>query len=583
MPATLSPFRYIQVARYLLQWWLETAPGFEARRRAAQAKAAQLIYAPRLRRFAAAPTVHAALDEGEGGAAQKVRTTSRRGTAAERLAPPPEAEIGLPPNTDPTEGPVRQQPTLAPQDHTEIYRLMNDQRAFLPGSMQPPREIIVLCHGLYGFSTATPIPLFPSLKLHYWASVLEVLRDRMGAKVVVVGVKGTGSIQERAEQMHAFLKSYLPKGVGVNFVAHSMGGLDARHLISTIKPTEYKPLSLTTIATPHRGSPFMDWCAANIGVGTEHFGGEALQQLPFSLDSPLLVRDSAGRAKTGGGQPDTLASFTSGLTNYLLKIFDSPAYSNLTTAYLRDVFNPSTPDDPNVKYMSVAGRLAKMSVLHPLWFPKLVLDSAAEKGFPAGETAPGQQYQGNDGLVSVSSAKWGEFMGVVDGCHHWDLRGEGGLWPQGGSLRDAPTGRPDETKPGGWDWQGGVGGALGLRDGPGRTGDACATGEGVEVPTGKRDQQLDPAQHKRDLATARAMSPVAERPKRSNDSWDLAQVGQLIDWVGDLFPGDKKQDEKTHQMADATKEHAGKKIVREKFDLARFYGGLMLRLREEGL
>jgi triacylglycerol lipase len=32
--------------------------------------------------------------------------------------------------------------------------------------------------------------LFPSLKLHYWASVLEVLRDRMGVNVVVVGVKG---------------------------------------------------------------------------------------------------------------------------------------------------------------------------------------------------------------------------------------------------------------------------------------------------------------------------------------------------------------------------------------------------------
>jgi hypothetical protein len=47
-----------------------------------------------------------------------------------------------------------------------------------------------VCIGLYGFSTATPIPLFPSLKLHYWASVLEVLRDHMGANVVVVGVKG---------------------------------------------------------------------------------------------------------------------------------------------------------------------------------------------------------------------------------------------------------------------------------------------------------------------------------------------------------------------------------------------------------
>lgn len=44
--------------------------------------------------------------------------------------------------------------------------------------------------GLYGFSTATPIPLFPSLKLHYWHSVLEVLRDQMGVNVLVVGVKG---------------------------------------------------------------------------------------------------------------------------------------------------------------------------------------------------------------------------------------------------------------------------------------------------------------------------------------------------------------------------------------------------------
>lgn len=64
-------------------------------------------------------------------------------------------------------------------------------------------------------------------------------------------------------------------------MAHSMGGLDCkhispqsvhlnphacflpigRHLISHIKPTEYTPLSLTTISTPHRGSPFMDWCA----------------------------------------------------------------------------------------------------------------------------------------------------------------------------------------------------------------------------------------------------------------------------------------------------------------------------------
>jgi hypothetical protein len=84
--------------------------------------------------------------------------------------------------------------------------------------------------GLYGFSTATPIPLFPSLKLHYWHAVLDVLRDTLGCKVMVVGVKGTGSIEERAQQMHSYLEKNLPKGTGVNFVAHSMVSTFVIHL-----------------------------------------------------------------------------------------------------------------------------------------------------------------------------------------------------------------------------------------------------------------------------------------------------------------------------------------------------------------
>lgn len=49
-----------------------------------------------------------------------------------------------------------------------------------------------------------------------------MLRDTLGCKVMVVGVKGTGSIEERANQMHQYLEQNLPKGTGVNFVAHSM-------------------------------------------------------------------------------------------------------------------------------------------------------------------------------------------------------------------------------------------------------------------------------------------------------------------------------------------------------------------------
>lgn len=95
--------------------------------------------------------------------------------------------------------------------------------------------------------------------MQYWSTILNILRKTVGADVIVTAVPGTGSIASRAERLDRFLQVKAP-GRGINFMAHSMGGLDCRHLITHLKPVEYTPLSLTTIATPHRGSPFMDWC-----------------------------------------------------------------------------------------------------------------------------------------------------------------------------------------------------------------------------------------------------------------------------------------------------------------------------------
>lgn len=73
----------------------------------------------------------------------------------------------------------------------------------------------------------------------------------------------TGSIASRAENLDRILQ-HKARGRGINLMAHSMGGLDCRHLITHVQPTEYVPLSLTSISTPHRGSPFMDWCAVSL-------------------------------------------------------------------------------------------------------------------------------------------------------------------------------------------------------------------------------------------------------------------------------------------------------------------------------
>ena len=148
--------------------------------------------------------------------------------------------------------------------------------------------------------------------------------------------------------------------------------------------------------------------------------------------------DAAARPPTPGASISfslSLSSLPSSFTTLLLSIVDSPAYANLTSNYLNTVFNPKTPDDPDVKYWSVAGRMSEsVSVWHPFWLPKMVLDGVEEtereKLKKLWENASvGQNWGdhniplwanerewGNDGLVTVQSAKWGEFLGIMEGC-----------------------------------------------------------------------------------------------------------------------------------------------------------------------
>ncbi|WVQ96086.1 hypothetical protein IAU59_003187 [Kwoniella sp. CBS 9459] len=629
----LSPFRYLQIAKYLVHRWVDHIPSLKGKHKAVE-------HLQRFRARSNASIKHHS-DHDHLLRSTSLETHSSSSSSSHHhdmpLAGPSRSSgaNGSSPhhhdhnhnhnhqnNHQPQRHPKGDGrgkskvhfPKLAPDPKwppgpTDIYRYMNDERLMVGrGAVKPPKEIVVLCHGLYGFSTATPIPLFPSLKLHYWANVLDVLRNRIGANVVVVGVKGTGSIKERAEQMHDFLKKTIPKGAGVNFVAHSMGGLDCRYLISTIKPTSYTPLSLTTIGTPHRGSPFMDWCAANIGVGSAAAvataaltSGKNQALPPYSLKSPLLARVS-NEQKTS--KVDAFGSLAAGLTSYLLSIFDSPAYSNLTTSFLRDHFNPSTPDSPNVKYTSVAGRISKMSVLHPLWFPKLVLDAAADNGYAEDESntiygPDGKRaYEGNDGLVSVSSAKWGEYIGAVDECHHWDLRGEGGLFPSGaktssdeGEIKAKKKEQEDQV-PGEWDWEGheaeaakhGVNEHLGL-------GESAIAAQAQAVMAQYEQDEASAGKAGTSPKSSSTPPPTGTPSSSSSSSWDLAQVGQVIDWVADYLPGDRTSETGKKQLEEATlekqsqqereKENSDKR-KREKFDLARFYGGLMIKLRDDG-
>jgi triacylglycerol lipase len=113
---------------------------------------------------------------------------------------------------------------------------------------------IVLVHGILGFTKIA----FGDFKIgDYYREIPDALRKDGHVVPDPPHTHRSGSVAERAQD----LKNYLTDpdrldvvGKKVHIVAHSMGGLDSRVMISTLGMAD-RVLSLTTIATPHHGSP----------------------------------------------------------------------------------------------------------------------------------------------------------------------------------------------------------------------------------------------------------------------------------------------------------------------------------------
>ena len=73
--------------------------------------------------------------------------------------------------------------------------------------------------------------------------------------VVAARVPYRDTIEVRAKALHEFLEKRFPQPTPINIIAHSMGGLDARHMISLLPPSrQFTVKSLTTLATVGRVS-----------------------------------------------------------------------------------------------------------------------------------------------------------------------------------------------------------------------------------------------------------------------------------------------------------------------------------------
>ncbi|KAI1438478.1 Alpha/Beta hydrolase protein [Xylaria sp. CBS 124048] len=226
-----------------------------------------------------------------------------------------------------------------------------------------PKYPIVLAHGLLGFAELhlTPGWLPP---VHYWRGIAEALRAN-GVHVITTTVPPSGSIEKRAEKL-AHGISEAAGGRHVNIIAHSMGGLDVRYLISHLRPADVAVRSLVTVASPHHGSSFADFLFEEIGQ----------KRLP----EIYKLAERVG--------------------------FETGAFEQLTTDYMTKDFNPRTPDDPDVRYFSYGAMIDRPPLFSPFRHSQRIISRVEGP---------------NDGLVSVASSQWGSYKGTLAGVSHLDL------------------------------------------------------------------------------------------------------------------------------------------------------------------
>ena len=212
---------------------------------------------------------------------------------------------------------------------------------------------------------------------NYWGRIPRELK-RNGAVIYYGNQEALGTIAYNAEDIRKRILQIREEtgAEKVNIIAHSKGGLDARCAITTLGMSPYVA-SLTTMNTPHRGCRFVDY-ACRLPEGFYRF-------VAGCFDRTF--------ARFGDKAPD----------------FYTATHQFATEASV--LFNENTPDMPGVYYQSYTSKM-RNPFSHLLLSIPYCLIRPLE-----GE---------NDGLVSVESAKWGEFRGVFSnrrlrGISHGDI------------------------------------------------------------------------------------------------------------------------------------------------------------------
>jgi triacylglycerol lipase len=222
---------------------------------------------------------------------------------------------------------------------------------------------VVLVHGILGFNREAGVDYFRGVADHFREKGLRVLAPTLDP-TQGIAFRGT---QLRDQITAAFNAGTLDRSFPTHLIAHSMGGLDSRFMLSPANPDRIAvPIrSLTTISTPHQGSPIADLLDHAVDlISFPHlpFGGvssleAALQKLGISLDG----------------------------------------LRNLKSEYCQKVFNSTYINAPQVSYYSVAGS------------GRTTFPATCALFFLFHEYIAARTGEANDGMLTTTSAQWGTF------------------------------------------------------------------------------------------------------------------------------------------------------------------------------
>ncbi len=223
-----------------------------------------------------------------------------------------------------------------------------------------------------------------------------------GFTVYKTGVPKIDSVANRAAALGRQIEFILAEtgALKVHIIAHSMGGLDARYLAARVSDPfgtnslfSSRIASISTMSTPHRGSNLAD--------------------IAFGLTRTFDPDQKAATLLLDLSESDNL-----------------PAALHDLTEKHAPTFNENTPDQDGVYYQSWAGlsntlgivrvndrAVCEMGLRAKLWVPlkrdrlrNLFVKTAP---FLRGPLA----LIPHDGVVTVRSAKWGEFRGCIPADH----------------------------------------------------------------------------------------------------------------------------------------------------------------------